>query len=246
MMKQIGLFFFTALAITGYCQKKPNVIIIYTDQHNANTLGFMGHPDVITPNFDKLALSGTAFKRAYCPDAICAPSRNALMSGLYPRTLGCLNNAEKSFVMDEAVSMSTAFKANGYNTYTYGKRHTLQSIDKGWDVKKSHIYLESPDENYVSWVGKEGYGHAFALDWAAEFGQGAKGSEEEGTSFPKADMGTRLSALPENKTMEAYTAMETIKMIKEQAKTGNAFFLLGYLLSPASALQSATAIFKNV
>jgi arylsulfatase A-like enzyme len=219
------LLFLNTLATTFLlAQKRPNVIIIYSDQHNAQTMGFMGHPDVITPNFDALAKSGVAFKRAYCPDAICVPSRNSLMSGLYPRTLGCLDNGNGGKAMDEAISMASVFKSKGYKTFAFGKRHTAKSIDKGWDVKKSHIASESPNANYVTWIAQQGYAKEFAKDWASEFGEGPKGGEFSSTKIAAADMGTRLSALPEDKTMEAYTTQETINIIKQQAKSGEPFF----------------------
>jgi arylsulfatase len=51
-------------------QKKPNVLILFSDQHNKNVMGFEGHPDVITPNLDKLAKGGVVFDRAYCTTGI--------------------------------------------------------------------------------------------------------------------------------------------------------------------------------
>ena len=47
-------------------QKKPNVLILFADQHNKNVMGFEGHPDVLTPNLDKLAKQSVVFDRAYC------------------------------------------------------------------------------------------------------------------------------------------------------------------------------------
>ena len=52
-------------------EKKPNVIILFADQHNKNVMGFEGHPDVITPNLDKLAKESVVFDRAYCSTGIC-------------------------------------------------------------------------------------------------------------------------------------------------------------------------------
>lgn len=74
-------------------QKKPNVIILFSDQHNKKVMGFEGHPDVITPNLDKFASEGLIFDRAYCTVGICTPSRSSLLTGLMPRTLGLLNLA---------------------------------------------------------------------------------------------------------------------------------------------------------
>ena len=126
--------------------------------------------------------------------------------------------------MDDAVSMATIFKLNNYNTYAFGKRHVTTSIDAGWDVKKDHAFKPDDDDNYVSWIERNGYAKEFAEDWAAEFGRGPRGSSQYDTRIPTADLGTRISKLPEGYTMEAYTAMETIKMIKDQANSENPFF----------------------
>jgi len=186
-------------------------------------MGFEGHPDVITPNLDKLADEAIVFNRAYCATGICAPSRAALLTGINSRTMGLLTNSERTSVMKEVVSMSTIFKNNGYKTYAFGKRHTHDATDEGWDVKKSHLCGES-EENYITWLEKEGYIAEFAWDWGSEFGRGPKCSTYADTLIPTADLGTRLSRLPETHTMEAYTAGLTIDMIKEHAQSGEPFF----------------------
>ncbi len=204
--------------------KKPNVLILFSDQHNKKVMGYENHPDVITPNFDKLAKESMVFDKAYCTVGICVPSRSSFLTGLMPRTLGLLNNSGHTSVLEDAVSMATIFKHNNYNTFTFGKRHVTSSIDAGWDVKKDHQYKPKDDDNYVSWIERQGYAKEFAEDWAAEFGHGPKGSSEFETKFPTADLGTRISKLPEEFTMEAFTKIETIKMIKEQAKKDKPFF----------------------
>jgi len=203
--------------------KKPNVIILFSDQHNKTVMGFEGHPDVITPNLDQLAKEGLVFDRAYCSTGICVPSRSSLMTSLYPRTLGVLANGGGTSVVNNAVSMATIFKRNQYRTYAFGKRHLRGAVDEGWDVHKSHMAHESPDENYITWLEQQGYAKAFAEDWAAEFGKGPGGSSARDIKFPTADLGTRLSKLPEGYTMEAYTTMETIKVIREHGKSGKPF-----------------------
>ena len=205
-------------------KKRPNVIILFADQHNKDVLGFEGHPDVITPNLDKLAKESVVFDRAYCVTGICAPSRSSLMTGLYPRTLGLLSNGEKSKVMNEVVSLASLFQQNNYKTYAFGKRHTSVAVDAGWDVQRSHLCNETPGNSYTEWVEKNGYGKEFATDWSAEFGKGSECSSYKGAKLPTADLGTRISSLPENMTMEAFTTMLTVQMIKEQAKSDKPFF----------------------
>lgn len=200
------------------------MIILFSDQHNKKVMGFEGHPDVITPNLDQLAGEAVVFDRAYCTQGICVPSRSSLMTGLTVRTMGFLNNSGHTSVMDDAVSMARIFRQNGYKTYAFGKRHLSYAIDEGWDVKKGHAYDPDDDDNYVSWIERNGYAKEFASDWAAEFGRGPKGSSEFESLIPTADLGTRISKLPEGFTMEAYTAMETINMIKAHANNDTAFF----------------------
>ena len=204
--------------------KKANVLLLFSDQHHKMVMGFEGHPDVITPNLDQLASEGLAFDRAYCTVGICVPSRSSLMSGLMPRTLGLLSNGGNTSVMEDAVSMASIFRLNGYKTYAFGKRHLRSSIDEGWDVKKGHGYNPNDDDNYVSWIEREGYIMEFAHDWAAEFGRGPKGSSAFDSIIPTADLGTRISKLPEEYTMEAYTMKETIEMIRQEAETDEPFF----------------------
>ncbi len=136
--------------------KKPNVLILFSDQHNKRVMGFEGHPDVITPNLDKLAGESVVFDRAYCTTGISAPSRSSLMTGLYSRTLGLLSNGEETEVMQQVVSLATVFKLNNYNTYAFGKRHTSLAVDAGWDIHRSHLCYESPGNSYTEWVETDG------------------------------------------------------------------------------------------
>ena len=204
--------------------RKPNVIILFSDQHNKKVMGFEGHPDVLTPNLDRLAGEAVVFDRAYCTQGICVPSRSSMMTGLTVRTMGFVNNGGHTSVMDDAVSMASIFRQNGYRTYAFGKRHLTGAIDEGWDIKKDHSFKPEDNDNYVSWIERNGYAREFAEDWAAEFGRGPRGSSEFDTAIPTADLGTRISKLPAGFTMEAYTAMETIQMIKAHASNDTSFF----------------------
>ena len=105
-------------------KKKPNVIILFADQHNKEVMGFEGHPDVLTPNLDKLAKQSVVFDRAYCVTGICAPSRSSLMTGLYSRTMGLLSNGEKTNVINEVVSMASVFQQNNYKTFAFNRKST--------------------------------------------------------------------------------------------------------------------------
>lgn len=199
--------------VTG-SKKKPNILLLFSDQHQADCMGFQNHSDLITPNLDKLAKSGTVFNRAYCQDGVCVPSRMSLITGLYPRKLGILHNPDNSSIADEVVSLQSVLKDNGYYTAAFGKRHLKRAADIGWHFHRSHIAKESAGNSYWEWIEDQGYLDKFRRDWGSEFGG----------KYPTADLATRISALPEDKTMEAFTAQETVKLIRQQKNHDKPFF----------------------
>lgn len=69
---------------------RPNILLIHSDQHRADTLGVNGHPMVQTPNLDALAASGVNFTRAYTPVPICSAARACLLTGAWSHTHKCL------------------------------------------------------------------------------------------------------------------------------------------------------------
>ena len=214
-----------SLLASNHGNEKPNVIILFSDQHNANVFGYTGHPDAVTPNLDKMAEKGMVFCRAYCQNAVSVPSRTTFLTGLYPRTLGYLDNDPiNTSTLEQSIPIQKVFQQNGYETYAFGKRHLEKRADEGWTVHKGHVAYESPDDNYVKWIEKEGFAEAFGEDWATEFGVFPRGNALENKKYPTAEMGTRTTKLPGDKTMEAYSALNTIDVIREHAKNKKPFF----------------------
>ena len=68
--------------------KKPNVIIILTDDQGFGDLGCMGSQDLKTPHIDALAEKGVLFSSMYSASPVCSPSRAALLTGRYPGNAG--------------------------------------------------------------------------------------------------------------------------------------------------------------
>lgn len=100
---------------------KPNFLIFVVDQMASQSLGCNGHPEVRTPNIDRLAAEGTTFRRAYCNNPVCQPSRATMLTGLTPRQHGLVSNGN---ALDGRVPTVTgALAAAGYRTHSVGKLH---------------------------------------------------------------------------------------------------------------------------
>ena len=65
-------------------QTPPNIVLIISDDHAWTDYSFMGHPDVRTPNIDRLAAESLVFTRGYVPSSLCCPSLASIITGRYP------------------------------------------------------------------------------------------------------------------------------------------------------------------
>lgn len=100
---------------------RPNVLLICVDDLKP-MLGCYGDDTVKSPNIDALAARGLQFNRAYCNQAVCAPSRNALLTGLRPSTLGIYDLATNfRLAVPNAVTLPQFFMQHGYRTEGMGK-----------------------------------------------------------------------------------------------------------------------------
>jgi len=113
----------------------PNILFLAVDDLNDWTGAYGGHPDVKTPNIDRLAARGLMFRRAYCAAPACNPSRAALMSGIRPSTSGVYLNAQPwRPAMPDAVTLPQHFMAHGYHAVGGGKiYHGAFPDDASWD-----------------------------------------------------------------------------------------------------------------
>ncbi|HUT24070.1 MAG TPA: sulfatase [Sumerlaeia bacterium] len=106
--------------------RKPNVVIIFTDDQGYQDVGCFGSPNIKTPNLDRMADEGMKFTGFYVAASVCSPSRAALITGSYPKRTGItrvlfprdtvgLNAGEHT--------IAEMFRSRGYATACIGKWH---------------------------------------------------------------------------------------------------------------------------
>lgn len=106
---------------SGTNGKRPNVLLITTDQHRFDAVGFMGNQEVRTPNLDRLAERGVVFERSYVTNPVCMPSRATFLTGQFPDAHGVRRNGIE--VPDSPWGIGRTFRSNGYRTGKFGKAH---------------------------------------------------------------------------------------------------------------------------
>ena len=118
------------LALAGCAApRRPNVVFLISDDLSASALACYGNVDCATPNIDRLAARGVRFTHAYCQYPVCAPSRAALMSGLYPQAIGVDGNGgARKFAknLGERPSLGQHFIAAGYYTARVSKIYHMR------------------------------------------------------------------------------------------------------------------------
>ena len=141
-MKKI--FFFGGLLITGVCisqisysedlpslkrnrevaERKgpPNFVIIFTDDQGYQDVGKFGSPDIRTPHLDEMAEEGIRFTNFYA-QAVCGPSRAALMTGCYPMRVATKHNVVEQHprLHDKEITIAEVLRKEKYISAAFGK-----------------------------------------------------------------------------------------------------------------------------
>ena len=132
-----------------------NVLCIIVDDLRP-LLGCYGHPEVYTPNIDKLAERGMLFNRAYCQYPLCSPSRTSFLTGLRPDTTRVLDNkTDFREKIPDVVTLPQHFKLHGYHTQSVGRVFhlpRLQDDENSWSAPSWRpTWIRSNREITPSW-----------------------------------------------------------------------------------------------
>jgi arylsulfatase A-like enzyme len=127
-------------------QKRPNILIIISDDHAYQSISAYGSKLMQTPAIDRIAREGVLFKKAYVTNSICGPSRAVILTGKYSHKNGFKDNEHSSFDGSQNTFIKELTKS-GYQTAWIGKWH-LETQPQGftyWQLLPGQGQYYNPD-----------------------------------------------------------------------------------------------------
>ncbi len=137
---------------------RPNILLIYADQHRFDCVGANGHPLVETPNLDRLAREGLNFTQAHTPIPVCVPARNCFVHGQWStRHLAIANHdTEAPRPPDPGLpTFGQVLREAGYALGWVGKWHVHPHLGPTDPAYGFHTYID--EREYYSWRAQRGF-----------------------------------------------------------------------------------------
>jgi len=222
-----------AFAAAGAGQRRPNVVVLLSDQHRPDLMTCAGSSMVPTPSLDRLAARGVRFEHAYCPYPVCAPSRMSFLTGLYPHSHGVLDNTMRLGWRQRTVAHH--FREHGYNTGLIGKMHFLDGQNHGFEYRLGFndwlMYLGPKVQHFANEIAsypgyeKTVYDTGSGLPDVADVWDGP--SPWVGKVTPPAGLASELAA---GDHFDAFVAREAVRFIRRYKD--EPFFLVAGFLKP--------------
>ena len=189
-MKRNGVTYYILLIFllhfnSFYAQKDsktPNIVFYLSDDQDLLDYGVYGNPKVQTSNADLLASQGMKFSNFYTGQAICAPSRSQIFTGMYPLKNGCMAN--HIGVKPDIKSITSLLEESGYEVVLAGKSHVKPNKVFDWThyfpkINNRYLPLKQIDD-YLKNVNKP-----FCLIIASDY---PHGPYPQTSNFSKADI----------------------------------------------------------
>ncbi|WP_430934893.1 sulfatase family protein [Saccharicrinis sp. 156] len=159
-MKTLKLFAFVLLEILLFSQQvesqndKPNLVIIFTDEHNFRTLGCYREQldedqafvwgkgvEVKTPHIDRIAHEGAVCNNFYSSSPVCTPSRASFVSGKYPIATRSYRNDIPLY--DDVITFAEVLRNEGYSTSYLGKWHLDGDAKPGFEPDRKFGFTDN-------------------------------------------------------------------------------------------------------
>ena len=135
---------------------RPNVILIYTDDHGYSDLGIHGiQADLKTPHLDALARSGVVAKNGYSTAPQCVPSRGGLLTGRFQGRFNLDNNGSALDGFNQQTTIAERLRDAGYATAQFGKWH-LGAPTEIPDHGFQHVFSQNAQRPFSANIDLEG------------------------------------------------------------------------------------------
>ncbi len=126
-----GYLVLNSMCASKASQNKPNIVLCMADDQGWGDMGYYGHPELKTPNFDAMAAENLRFDHFYAAAPVCSPTRGSVMTGRHPNRFGCFKWGHT--LRPQEITIAEALKQAGYVTGHFGKWH-LGSVCKNSPV----------------------------------------------------------------------------------------------------------------
>jgi arylsulfatase A-like enzyme len=117
--------------------RRPNILLIMTDDQGYGDLGYHGNSRIKTPHLDRFARESVRLK-TFCVSPVCSPTRASLMTGRYNYRTGVVDTyVGRSLMHPDERTLAEVLSAAGYRTGIFGKWHLgdnapMRPIDQGF------------------------------------------------------------------------------------------------------------------
>lgn len=208
-------------------QSRPNVLFFAVDDLRPD-IGCFGNTEVKTPNIDALAKRGLVFRRAYCQQAVCSPSRTSLLTGLRPDSTKVYDLVTHfRDTVPDVISLPQHFRESGYYTVGMGKiYHPGYDDPKSWS--EPHRY--GAGENYVLAENKQRMAANDSEEAADKATQ--KGKKKKAAGGPRRGEPFEMADVPDNAYHDGSLAEMAVAKLQELKTKDHPFFLAVGFLKP--------------
>ena len=138
-------------------KKKPNILLLFTDQQRFDALRCSGNEEILTPNMDAFAETGTRFTRAFTPCPLCVPARMSLITGQRGSRTRYLSNDLPREPAPELPTIMTLLHHADYRTHAVGKMHFR---GRNYGLQRVETQEENPrcvaDDEYLMYLREQG------------------------------------------------------------------------------------------